>query len=172
HFLVRRRNKKDKLLRIVKPDTCCCTSVPKSDEHAARQSLERQLELAVAWNRVDIAESEIFTEEIQWTSCDLHPAMFSALVGDKPEFVRLLLENGVCLGKFLESEDMLCELYAHLPSCFFLRKLATRVHGGKIRRGQEPQPGSTKISLSHVAEEVRHLLGSFTQPLYVPSCYK
>ncbi|XP_042620293.1 transient receptor potential cation channel subfamily M member 2-like isoform X1 [Cyprinus carpio] len=146
--------------------------VPKSDEHAARQSLERQLELAVAWNRVDIAESEIFTEEIQWTSCDLHPAMFSALVGDKPEFVRLLLENGVCLGKFLESEDMLCELYAHLPSCFFLRKLATRVQGGKIRRGQEPQPGSTKISLSHVAEEVRHLLGSFTQPLYVPSCYK
>uniref|UniRef100_A0A8C2GVL8 Transient receptor potential cation channel, subfamily M, member 2 n=1 Tax=Cyprinus carpio TaxID=7962 RepID=A0A8C2GVL8_CYPCA len=140
--------------------------VPKSDEHAARQSLERQLELAVAWNRVDIAESEIFTEEIQWTSCDLHPAMFSALVGDKPEFVRLLLENGVCVGKFLESEDMLCELYAHLPSCFFLRKLATRVQGGKIRRGQEPQPGSTKISLSHVAEEVRHLLGSFTQPLY------
>uniref|UniRef100_A0A8C1MG34 Transient receptor potential cation channel, subfamily M, member 2 n=1 Tax=Cyprinus carpio TaxID=7962 RepID=A0A8C1MG34_CYPCA len=146
--------------------------VPKSDEHAARQSLERQLELAVAWNRVDIAESEIFTEEIQWTSCDLHPAMFSALVGDKPEFVRLLLENGVCVGKFLESEDMLCELYAHLPSCFFLRKLATRVQGGKICRGQEPQPGSTKISLSHVAEEVRHLLGSFTQPLYVPSCYK
>uniref|UniRef100_A0A8C1MIE2 Transient receptor potential cation channel, subfamily M, member 2 n=1 Tax=Cyprinus carpio TaxID=7962 RepID=A0A8C1MIE2_CYPCA len=143
--------------------------VPKSDEHAARQSLERQLELAVAWNRVDIAESEIFTEEIQWTSCDLHPAMFSALVGDKPEFVRLLLENGVCVGKFLESEDMLCELYAHLPSCFFLRKLATRVQGGKICRGQEPQPGSTKISLSHVAEEVRHLLGSFTQPLYVPS---
>uniref|UniRef100_A0A8C2K394 Transient receptor potential cation channel, subfamily M, member 2 n=1 Tax=Cyprinus carpio TaxID=7962 RepID=A0A8C2K394_CYPCA len=142
--------------------------VPKSDEHAARQSLERQLELAVAWNRVDIAESEIFTEEIQWTSCDLHPAMFSALVGDKPEFVRLLLENGVCVGKFLESEDMLCELYAHLPSCFFLRKLAKRVQGGKICRGQEPQPGSTKISLSHVAEEVRHLLGSFTQPLYVP----
>lgn len=98
--------------------------------------------------------------------------MFSALVGDKPEFVRLLLENGVCVRKFLEHEDTLCELYAHLPACFFLRKLAKRVQGGKIRRGHEPPPGSTKISLSHVAEEVRHLLGSFTQPLYVPSCYK
>ncbi|XP_016324834.1 transient receptor potential cation channel subfamily M member 2 [Sinocyclocheilus anshuiensis] len=144
----------------------------RSDEHARRQSWERQLELAVAWNRVDIAESEIFTEESQWTSCDLHPAMFSALVGDKPEFVRLLLENGVCVRKFLEHEDTLCELYAHLPACFFLRKLAKRVQGGKIRRGQEPPPGSTKISLSHVAEEVRHLLGSFTQPLYEPSRYK
>uniref|UniRef100_A0A673LHM8 Transient receptor potential cation channel subfamily M member 2 n=1 Tax=Sinocyclocheilus rhinocerous TaxID=307959 RepID=A0A673LHM8_9TELE len=144
----------------------------RSDEHAGRQSWERQLELAVAWNRVDIAESEIFTEESQWTSCDLHPAIFSALVGDKPEFVRLLLENGVCVRKFLEHEDTLCELYGHLPACFFLRKLAKRVQGGKIRRGQEPPPGSTKISLSHVAEEVRHLLGSFTQPLYEPSRYK
>ena len=31
-----------------------------------QQSWERQLELAVAWNRVDIAESEIFTEESKW----------------------------------------------------------------------------------------------------------
>ncbi|XP_056127350.1 transient receptor potential cation channel subfamily M member 2 [Rhinichthys klamathensis goyatoka] len=132
----------------------------RSDEHAGRRSWERQLELAVAWNRVDIAESEIFTEESQWTSCDLHPAMFSALVGDKPEFVRLLLENGVCLRTFLEEKETLCKLYAHLPACFFLRKLAKRAQGVK------------NISLRHVSEEVRHLLGSFTQPLYVPSRYK
>lgn len=30
---------------------------------------ERQLQLAVAWNRVDIAESEIFTEESKWKVC-------------------------------------------------------------------------------------------------------
>ncbi|XP_048050691.1 transient receptor potential cation channel subfamily M member 2 isoform X2 [Megalobrama amblycephala] len=144
----------------------------RSDEHAGRQSWERQLELAVAWNRVDIAESEIFTEESQWTSCDLHPAMFSALVGDKPEFVRLLLENGVCVRKFLEHEETLCKLYAHLPACFFRRKLAKRVQGDKTRRGQAPTSGSRRISLSHVSEEVRHLLGSFTQPLYVASRYK
>ncbi|XDV29944.1 hypothetical protein PO909_032961 [Leuciscus waleckii] len=132
----------------------------RSDEHAGRHSWERQLELAVAWNRVDIAESEIFTEESQWTSCDLHPAMFSALVGDKPEFVRLLLENGVCVHKFLKEEETLCQLYRRPPTCFFLRKLAKRAHGVK------------NISLSHVSEEVRHLLGSFTQPLYVSSRYK
>uniref|UniRef100_A0A672MJ60 Transient receptor potential cation channel, subfamily M, member 2 n=1 Tax=Sinocyclocheilus grahami TaxID=75366 RepID=A0A672MJ60_SINGR len=93
---------------------------------------------------------DVFSISFSSQSCDLHPAMFSALVGDKPEFVRLLLENGVCVRKFLEHEDTLCELYAHLPACFFLRKLAKRVQGGKIRRGQEPPPGSTKISLSHV----------------------
>ncbi|XP_039539523.1 transient receptor potential cation channel subfamily M member 2 isoform X2 [Pimephales promelas] len=131
----------------------------RSDGHAGHQAWERQLELAVAWNRVDIAESEIFTEESQWTSTDLHPAMFSALEGDKPEFVRLLLENGVCVDKFLVKET-LCKLYKHLPACLFLRKLA--------KRAQVVE----NISLRHVSEEVRHLLGSFTQPLYASSSYK
>ncbi|MCJ8732785.1 hypothetical protein PDJAM_G00215280 [Pangasius djambal] len=117
---------------------------------------ERQLQLAVAWNRVDIAESEIFTEESKWKSCDLHQAMFSALVGHKPEFVHLLLENGLCIMQFLKHEDTLCDLYKHLPSCLFLRKLAKRAQGSK------------RITLSHVAAEVRRLLGSFTQPLYHP----
>lgn len=79
--------------------------------------------------------------------------MFSALVGHKAEFVRLLLENGLCLVQFLKHET-LCDLYKHLPSCLFLRKVAKRAQG--IRR----------ISLSHVAAEVRRLLGNFTQPLY------
>ncbi|KAK3543297.1 hypothetical protein QTP70_014040 [Hemibagrus guttatus] len=115
---------------------------------------EKQLQLAVAWNRLDIAESEIFTEERKWKSCDLHQAMFSALVGHKAEFVRLLLENGLCLIQFLKHEETLCDLYKHLPSCLFLRKVAKRAQGSK------------RISLSHVATEVRRLLGNFTQPLY------
>lgn len=89
-------------------------------------------------------------------SCELHQAMFSALVGHKADFVRLLLENGLCIIQFLKHEDTLCDLYKHLPSCLFLLKLAKRAQGSK------------RISLSHVAAEVRHLLGSFTQPLYHP----
>lgn len=83
--------------------------------------------------------------------------MFSALVGHKAEFVRLLLENGLCLPQFLEHKETLCDLYKHLPSCLFLRKVAKRAQGSK------------RISLSHVAAEVRRLLGSFTQPLYHPT---
>lgn len=80
--------------------------------------------------------------------------MFSALVGHKAEFVRLLLENGLCIIQFLKHEDTLCDLYKHLPSCLFLRKVAKQAQGTK------------GITLRHVAAEVRHLLGSFTQPLY------
>lgn len=107
-------------------------------------------------------------------SSDLNWAIFSALAGNKPEFVRLLLENGASLRDFLQDDDILCELYKQMPSCFFLRKLAKRVHNSRRRRG--PSVGlrprahlGGAISLCHVSDEVRHLLGSFTHPLYPPS---
>uniref|UniRef100_A0A3B5B4H9 Transient receptor potential cation channel subfamily M member 2 n=1 Tax=Stegastes partitus TaxID=144197 RepID=A0A3B5B4H9_9TELE len=143
----------------------------RTSESLGIESWRRQLELAIAWNRVDIAETEIFTEESKWKSSDLHWAMFSALVGDKPEFVSLLLENGVSLRDFLQSEETLCELYKQLPSCFFLRKLAKRVHSSRRNRRKafairtRARVGQGEmISLTHVSDEVRHLLGSFTRP--------
>uniref|UniRef100_A0A6Q2XA02 Transient receptor potential cation channel, subfamily M, member 2 n=1 Tax=Esox lucius TaxID=8010 RepID=A0A6Q2XA02_ESOLU len=61
-------------------------------------------------------------------SSDLHEAMFSALLGNKHQFVRLFLENGVCLRQFLQEDTTLCHLYTHLPtSCFFLRLLVKRI---------------------------------------------
>lgn len=102
--------------------------------------------------------------------------MFSALVGNKPQFVSLLLENGVSLRDFLQDEQTLCELYRQLPSCFFLHKLAKRVHGSQHSRKQKFSIGAQAhsgqgemISMSHVSDEVRHLLGSFTQHLYPSS---
>ncbi|XP_041921258.1 transient receptor potential cation channel subfamily M member 2 [Alosa sapidissima] len=138
----------------------------RSEENAGQRGWERQLELAVAWNRVDIAESEIFTEESQWQSGDLHKAMFSALVGHKSEFVRLLLENGVSIPQFLSEEETLCELYTTMPSCLFLRKLVKRLQGDKGRRSLASPCQRRQVSLATVAEVVRQLLGSFTQPIY------
>ncbi|CAL8265823.1 unnamed protein product [Lota lota] len=151
--------------------------VSRNQETVGRDSWQRQLELAVAWNRVDIAETEIFTEESQWKSRDLEKAMFSSLVGLKPEFVRLLLENGVSLGHVLAQENALCNLYNHLPGCFFLRQMARRVTGedhngpqGLFVRGRPVLDGGARISMSHVSEEVRHLLGSFTERIYPSKC--
>lgn len=148
----------------------------RTSESLGIESWKRQLELAIAWNRVDIAETEIFTEESQWKSSDLHWAMFSALVGNKPEFVSLLLENGVNLRDFLQEDETLSELYKQLPGCIFLRKLAKRVHSAcrsrrrALRMRHRAHSGQGEmISLTHVSDEVRHLLGSFTKALYHPS---
>ncbi|XP_028446835.1 transient receptor potential cation channel subfamily M member 2 isoform X4 [Perca flavescens] len=147
----------------------------RSSESLGITCWKRQLELAIAWNRVDIAETEIFTEERQWKSSDLHWAMLSALVGNKPRFVSLLLENGVSLRDFLQDEANLYKLYKGLPSCIFLRKLAKRVQSCCSKRKAFPiksrahSEQGEMISMTHVSDEVRHLLGSYTQALYPPS---
>lgn len=95
------------------------------------------------------------THSIQ--SRDLHEDLFLALVGNKPEFVRLLLENGASLKELLHQDETLCELYRQLPPCLFRRKLLR---------------SNVNISLAHVSEEVKKLLGSFTQLLYPSSDQK
>ncbi|XP_066544155.1 transient receptor potential cation channel subfamily M member 2 isoform X2 [Amia ocellicauda] len=124
----------------------------KTSDSQERQNWARQLELAVRWNRVDIAKSEIFTKDRQWKSSDLHPAMLSALIGDEADFVKLLLENGVCLNELM-NEQTLLELYNHLqPSSLILRKISQKHKDG--------------ITMGLVSDELHQLLGSFTQPLY------
>jgi len=60
-----------------------------------------QLSLALTWNRVDIARSEIFVYGQEWQPGALDEAMMLALEHDRLDFVKLLLENGVSMRKFL-----------------------------------------------------------------------
>uniref|UniRef100_A0A182Y860 Transient receptor potential cation channel trpm n=1 Tax=Anopheles stephensi TaxID=30069 RepID=A0A182Y860_ANOST len=60
-----------------------------------------QLSLALTWNRVDIARSEIFVYGQEWPHGALDEAMMQALEHDRIDFVKLLLENGVSMRKFL-----------------------------------------------------------------------
>ena len=60
-----------------------------------------QLSLALIWNRVDIARSEIFVYGQKWPPGALEQAMMQALQHDRTDFVKLLLENGVSMRKFL-----------------------------------------------------------------------
>ncbi|CAO2614345.1 Transient receptor potential cation channel subfamily M member 1 [Lemmus lemmus] len=60
-----------------------------------------QLSLALAWNRVDIARSQIFVFGPHWPVNALEQAMLDALVLDRVDFVKLLIENGVNMQHFL-----------------------------------------------------------------------
>ncbi|XP_008402157.1 transient receptor potential cation channel subfamily M member 2-like isoform X2 [Poecilia reticulata] len=145
----------------------------KTAEPQEDNSWKKHLELAIAWNRVDSAETKIFTEERMWKSSDLHRFMRLALVCNKPDFVSLLLENGVCLEDFLHNKT-LRELYKNLPNCFFLYKLVKKMKfTSSTRRKALDMKGldqaRKEISLKHVSNEVRHLLGKFTKPIYSSS---
>ncbi|KAB0368857.1 hypothetical protein FD755_019891 [Muntiacus reevesi] len=88
-----------------------------SDAAGANASAPDQLSLALAWNRVDIARSQIFIYGQQWPVGSLEQAMLDALVLDRVDFVKLLIENGVSMHRFL-TISRLEELYntRHGPS--------------------------------------------------------
>jgi transient receptor potential cation channel subfamily M protein 3 len=77
---------------------------------ARHLSAAEQLCLALAWNRVDIARSEIFVYGQEWAEGALEEAMMEALVKNRVDFVKLLLETGVQMAKFL-TISRLEELY-------------------------------------------------------------
>ena len=79
-----------------------------------------QLSLALAWNRVDIARSDIFAQPYDWPQSALYNAMMEALIHDRVDFVRLLLENGVSMQQFL-TIGRLEELYNTVRFSFLCR---------------------------------------------------
>lgn len=95
--------------------------------------------------------------------CDLHPMMAAALIANKPEFVKLFLEQGVRLKEFV-TWDTLNYLYENLvASSVFHGKLQKVLLEEKERSAFSRVP---KVQLHHVSQVLRELLGDFTQPLY------
>uniref|UniRef100_A0A8B9H468 Transient receptor potential cation channel, subfamily M, member 5 n=1 Tax=Astyanax mexicanus TaxID=7994 RepID=A0A8B9H468_ASTMX len=101
----------------------------KSQSQEAQDFLD-ELKLAVAWNRVDIAKSEIFNGDVEWSPQDLEEVMMDALVNDKPDFVRLFVDNGVNLGEFL-TYGRLQELYCSVSEKSLLFDLLLKKHQEK-----------------------------------------
>uniref|UniRef100_A0A8C6XHV8 Transient receptor potential cation channel subfamily M member 2 n=1 Tax=Naja naja TaxID=35670 RepID=A0A8C6XHV8_NAJNA len=130
-------------------------------DHFGHENWDYQLKLAVAWNRVDIARSEIFTEDHEWKVGRLQ--MTSALIANKPEFVKLFLEQGIQLKEFV-TWDTLLYLYENMAtSSVFHGKLQKVLLEEKERAAISKMP---RIQLHHVSQVLRELLGDFTQQLY------
>uniref|UniRef100_A0A8C8REW4 Transient receptor potential cation channel subfamily M member 3 n=1 Tax=Pelusios castaneus TaxID=367368 RepID=A0A8C8REW4_9SAUR len=120
----------------------------------ANASAPDQLSLALAWNRVDIARSQIFIYGQQWPVGSLEQAMLDALVLDRVDFVKLLIENGVSMHRFL-TISRLEELYntRHGPS----NTLYHLVRDVKKVRGNLPP--DYRISLIDIGLVIEYLMG-------------
>ncbi|XP_030650049.1 transient receptor potential cation channel subfamily M member 5 [Chanos chanos] len=117
----------------------------KSQSQEAQDFLD-ELKLAVAWNRVDIAKSEIFNGDVEWSAQDLEEVMMDALVNDKPDFVRLFVDNGVNLDEFL-TYGRLQELYSSVSEKSLLHDLLLKKHQEKqilLASARTPGPPHTE----------------------------
>ena len=82
------------------------------DLKARGSDVQTQLNLALAWNRCDVARTRILDPENRagWQDQLSGPLgeelLFDALLQDKIDFVQLLIDNGVELKRFLTAERL------------------------------------------------------------------
>uniref|UniRef100_A0A665VRU0 non-specific serine/threonine protein kinase n=1 Tax=Echeneis naucrates TaxID=173247 RepID=A0A665VRU0_ECHNA len=112
-----------------------------------------QLVLTLAWDRVDIAKNHVFVYGQQLLVNSLEQAMLDALVMDRVDFVKLLIENGVSMHRFL-TISRLEELYntKQSPNNPTLLHLVRDVK-------QSHLPPNYKITLIDVGLVIEYLMG-------------
>ncbi|XP_069803260.1 transient receptor potential cation channel subfamily M member 4-like isoform X2 [Dendropsophus ebraccatus] len=135
-----------------------------------------ELKLAVAWNREDIAKTELFHGEIHWEASDLEDTMTDSLVNNKPSFVKLFVDNGMNIMDYL-TYGRLEELYSSVLENTVLHQL---LHQHKREDCRESIDGehhqfflddttgkrSDDFKLYEVAKVLRVLMGDVCAPFY------
>lgn len=138
----------------------------KSHSQEARDFLD-ELKLAVAWDRVDIAKSEIFNGDVEWKSSDLEEMLMDALVSDKPEFVRLFVDHGADVADFLTYRrlERLYRAAAPHGPLFALLQRKHEAHAALLPQ-REPAAGQPAFSLHDVARLLKDFLHDACRGLY------
>ncbi|CAH1774148.1 unnamed protein product [Owenia fusiformis] len=130
----------------------------------ANQSNEGdQLKLALAWNRIDVAKSDIFHDDKKWEHKDLTDVMFTALLQNRTNFVQLFIENGLNIKEFVSIKTLL-KLYNSIPpnSVVWSRLEKERTSDKTLKDNEKKY-----FNLSHVGEAIQELMGDFYYPLYL-----
>ncbi|XP_065327652.1 transient receptor potential cation channel subfamily M member 4-like [Pelmatolapia mariae] len=161
------------------------TLVGASKQHLSAEANPHtdELKLAVTWNRVDIAKTELFNGEIHWKYEDLEDSMTNALINDKPQFVRLFIENGLNILEYL-TYGRLETLYRSVPDGSLLYQMLQQCLAERLAIVERPSPseqqnssskvatdnnqsGQVKeVTLFEVSEVLELLMGDVCQPFY------
>ncbi|ELW47146.1 Transient receptor potential cation channel subfamily M member 4 [Tupaia chinensis] len=123
-----------------------------------------ELRLAVAWNRVDIAQSELFRGDIQWRSFHLEASLMDALLNDRPEFVRLLISHGLSVGHFLTTARV-AQLYGVAPP--LIQSLLYQASHAAGTKAQALKRRVLRFRPRDVEQMLKMLLGETCAPRYL-----
>uniref|UniRef100_A0A665US06 non-specific serine/threonine protein kinase n=1 Tax=Echeneis naucrates TaxID=173247 RepID=A0A665US06_ECHNA len=128
--------------------------------HSTKSSPAEQLSMALVWNRADIAQKDILLYGQHWQVGSLEQAMLDALVMDRVSFVKLLIDNGMTMSRFL-TVDRLEELYntPHGQADRFLHHLVEDVK-------QTSLPIGYRLSLIDVGLVIEYLIGGAYRSTY------
>uniref|UniRef100_A0A8C5PFR9 Transient receptor potential cation channel subfamily M member 6 n=1 Tax=Leptobrachium leishanense TaxID=445787 RepID=A0A8C5PFR9_9ANUR len=131
-----------------------------------KMSAPDQLSLALTWNRVDIAKKHILVYGQHWKVGSLEQAMQDALIMDRVDFVKLLIEYGVNMHRFL-TISRLEELYntKHGPTNLLLHHLVRDVKQSNLSPDY-------KMSLIDVGMVIESLIGGAYRSSYTRKSFR
>ncbi|KAM4576523.1 transient receptor potential cation channel subfamily M member 6 isoform 2-T2 [Odontesthes bonariensis] len=125
-----------------------------------KASPAEQLSMALGWDRADIAQKDILVYGQHWQVGALEQAMLDALVMDRVSFVKLLIDNGMTMSRFL-TMDRLEELY-NTPQGQTQRFLHHLVEDAK----QTSLPIGHRLSLIDMGLVIEYLYGGAYRSTY------
>ncbi|KAH9513281.1 Transient receptor putative cation channel sub M member 3 [Bulinus truncatus] len=123
-----------------------------------------QLNLALTWDRVDIARSHIFIYGQEWPEGALEVAMMDALINDRVDFVKLLLENGVSMQTFLT--------ISRLEDLYNCRQGPTNSLRYLIRDVKKHVPSNYHYTLPDIGLVLQFLIGGGFRSSYCRKIFK
>nr|XP_057925954.1 transient receptor potential cation channel subfamily M member 6 isoform X2 [Doryrhamphus excisus] len=138
------------------PDVAILTATLKG----TKASSAEQLNVALAWDRADIAQKDVLLYGQHWQVGSLEQVMLDSLVMDRVSFVKLLIDNGMTMSRFL-SVDRLEELY-NTPlgqTGHFLHHLVEDVK-------QTSLPLGYRLSLIDMGLVIEYLIGGAYRSTY------
>ncbi|XP_072618732.1 transient receptor potential cation channel subfamily M member 6 isoform X1 [Vulpes vulpes] len=143
-------------------DLAILTALLKGTNLAASE----QLNLAMAWDRMDIAKKHILIYGQHWKAGALEQAMLDALVMDRVDFVKLLIEYGVNLHRFL-TIPRLEELYntKQGPTNMLLHHLVRDVKQHTLLTGY-------RITLIDIGLVIEYLIGGAYRSSYTRKSFR
>ncbi|XP_051876603.1 transient receptor potential cation channel subfamily M member 6-like [Pristis pectinata] len=129
-------------------------------------SASDQLSLALAWDRVDIAKRNILVYGQHWKVGSLEQAMLDALLMDRVDFVKLLIENGVSMHHFL-TISRLEELYnmKQGPTNLLLHHLVRDMKQSNL-------PPGYKVTLIDIGLVMEYLVGGAYRSSYTRKSFR
>ncbi|XP_028268996.1 transient receptor potential cation channel subfamily M member 6 isoform X1 [Parambassis ranga] len=144
------------------PDAAILTTTLKG----TKASPAEQLSMALAWDRADIAQKDVLVYGQHWQVGSLEQAMLDALVMDRVSFVKILIDNGMTMSRFL-TVDRLEELY-NTPQGQTRRFLHHLVEDAK----QTTLPLGYHLSLIDMGLVIEYLIGGAYRSTYTRKHFK
>ncbi|XP_046871893.1 LOW QUALITY PROTEIN: transient receptor potential cation channel subfamily M member 6-like [Hypomesus transpacificus] len=138
------------------PDIAILTTTLKG----TKASPASQLSMTLAWDRADIANTHVLVYGQHWQVGSLEQAMLNALLMDRVAFVKLLIDHGMTMNRFL-SVERLEQLY-NTPKGVTDNFLHHLVEDAK----QTHLPAGYKLSIIDVGMVIEYLMGGAYRSSY------